>query len=64
MKWNSENEKRLMELKEQGCSTEQIAELLGTTPSSVKHKYIRLKQKNNAFVMCGYEHLTRKENRQ
>lgn len=48
MKWNADNEKKLMELKEQGCSTEQIAELLETTPSSVKHKYTRLKQKGNA----------------
>lgn len=48
MEWNEQNEKRLMELKEKGCTTDQIAKLLGTTSSSVKHKYTRLKQKNNA----------------
>lgn len=48
MKWNEENENTLLRLKEQGCTTEQIADFLGTTSSSVKHKYTRLKQKNNA----------------
>lgn len=48
MKWNEENEKTLMELKEQGHSISYIAECLGTTSSSVKHKYTRLKQKGNA----------------
>lgn len=48
MVWNEQNEKMLLELKEKGCTTEQIAEVLGTTSSSVKHKYTRLKQKTNA----------------
>lgn len=48
MKWNVDNEKRLMEMKEQGYTNEQISEELGTTPSSVKHKYTRLKQNGNA----------------
>lgn len=48
IKWSAEEEKKLMELKEQGRSTKQIAEFLGVTESSVKHKYTRLKQKENA----------------
>ena len=48
MEWSTENEKKLLELKEQGFKTNDIAELLGTTVSSVKHKYTRLKQKGNA----------------
>ena len=48
MKWNEENERQLMLLKESGVSTARIAQMLGTTQSSVKHKYTRLKQKGNA----------------
>lgn len=45
--WNEENETRLLLLREQGLSYSEIAGSLGTTVSSVKHKYIRLKQRDN-----------------
>lgn len=48
MKWNEENEEQLMQLKEKGVSIARIAEMLGTTQSSVKHKYTRLMQRKNA----------------
>ena len=48
MIWNKESEKMLLDLKAQGFSTNYIAEVLNTTASSVKHKYTRLQQSNNA----------------
>lgn len=48
MDWNEKTEKTLLQMKEQGFTTEDIAEALGTTISSVKHKYTRLKQQSNA----------------
>lgn len=47
-KWGEENEKELIKLKDIDHLTyREIADILGTTVSSVKHKYVRLKQSNN-----------------
>lgn len=48
MLWNEETETELLRLKSQGLTSQKIAEKLGTTPSSVKHKYTRLKQRANS----------------
>lgn len=46
--WNAENEKELIRLKDESkLPYKEIAERLGTTVSSVKHKYVRLNQANN-----------------
>ncbi|MCY9434148.1 hypothetical protein [Bacillus haynesii] len=46
--WNEQNENLLMQLREkEKKSHAQIAEILGTTISSVKHKYVRLNQAKN-----------------
>lgn len=48
MKWTGEQEEKLLQLKdEHGESYRTIAAAIGTTVSSVKHKYIRLKQAAN-----------------
>lgn len=47
MKWTNQMEQRLLCLKAQGASTQEIAVDLGVTPSSVKHKFTRLQQSAN-----------------
>lgn len=47
-KWDDESEKRLLHLKNVEKNTySEVAELLGTTVSSVKHKFVRLNQHSN-----------------
>jgi DNA-binding CsgD family transcriptional regulator len=48
VKWSEETEKQLVELREKNLTMKQIADILGTTVGSVKHKCVRLNQKNNA----------------
>lgn len=46
--WNEQNESLLIQLRDvEKKSHSQIAEILGTTISSVKHKYVRLNQAKN-----------------
>lgn len=46
--WNEEKEKLVLKLKEEdGLTYKEIAKILGHTPSSIKHKYIRLKKSQN-----------------
>lgn len=45
--WNDENEAQVISLREQGRSYVEIGSLLGTTPTSVKHKFRRLSQNKN-----------------
>lgn len=59
MKWDLELEEKLLELKERGYTNEEIASFLETTVSSVKHKYTRLKQQNNANT---HHHPVEKQN--
>lgn len=47
MKWDAEKEKQLLELRDKNFTNRQISEILDTTVSSVKHKIVRLCQKNN-----------------
>lgn len=46
--WTIENERQLLELKTQALPFKEIATILGTTISSVKHKHQRLHQKANS----------------
>jgi len=47
-KWNEHNERSLLQLRdEEKLTYREIAERLGTTISSVKHKYVRLNQVSN-----------------
>ena len=48
MKWTAEDEKKLVELRENNVKLSEIAKILGTTIASVKHKCTRLSQKTNA----------------
>lgn len=48
MKWDADKEKQLLELRNQQLTNKQIAEILGTTVASVKHKVVRLSQVNNS----------------
>lgn len=47
MKWNKELEDFVMTCHDQGKTNSDIAELVGTSPSSIKHKLGRLKKANN-----------------
>lgn len=47
--WTNENEKILIKLRDEDKKGfTEIADILGTTVSSVKHKYVRIKQKSNS----------------
>lgn len=46
-KWTKEREEMLLKLRNEGKSYKEIAEILGTTISSAKHKYLRLNQSRN-----------------
>lgn len=47
MKWEEWQEKKLIALRESGMAYKDIGIELGVTESSVKHKYIRIKQREN-----------------
>lgn len=47
MKWTEELEIKLTQYRQEGLTFNEIAKKLNTTRSSVKHKYRRLKQKEN-----------------
>lgn len=48
MKWDRETEEKLIDMKNvQKLPYKEIADILGTTLSSVKHKYVRLNQARN-----------------
>ena len=47
MNWNADDEQKVMILREQGKTYEAIAQILGATATSVKHKVRRLKQSLN-----------------
>ncbi len=45
--WNPELEEKVLKLKQEGKTYRQIANDIGSTLSSVKHKVRRLQQNNN-----------------
>jgi len=52
-RWTEEEEKRLLELANEGLSLEEIAERLGRTPQAIRVKLLRLQRKaqNGNFVV-------------
>ena len=57
MKWDNEAESKALKLKSEGKSYREIAMILGTTSSSIKHKIRRLSQCQN---MDKYKHTSEK----
>ena len=52
-RWTEQEEKRLLELANEGLSLEEIAERLGRTPQAIRVKLLRLERKNtqNSFAV-------------